>query len=219
MEKNEFIKLSCDDCKCNEVNHKILRIESRYNFIEDSDMCDVFQYAIVECCNCGKIKFACLHEFYDECIDGNILGKRIGKAKVICEYSPYIKGLDKNIFNKYAPETLSKLYFQVKNSVMAKDYILATVGIRLIIEFICKAHIDKNDDNFCKIINELCNNRIISNNDKDILHILRKLGNKSAHEFFEPNDEHMSVLMSFIDGLIEKQYKINKSIINIKSIL
>ncbi|MGX9306687.1 DUF4145 domain-containing protein, partial [Pantoea dispersa] len=82
---------------------------------------------------------------------------------------------------------------------------IAGIGIRGLIETICREE-NIAGDNLEKKIDNLFNGGKISNDSKAILHSLRKIYNKSAHESFKPSKEQLYVSLEIIELLMKQLY-------------
>ena len=87
--------------------------------------------------------------------------------------------------------------------------VLCAIGIRAILEGICKEQGMPSRDLFGKI-SDLVKQRIITESSSDVLHQLRFLGNDAAHELDEPLRDDLRAAMSIVDNIIENLYEIPK---------
>jgi hypothetical protein len=176
-------KCICNECG-RETTHKIV---SSYNEekVDYDDMgngeTSFLKNQIIECLGCETVSFR--HESFDlddcyyddngDCILNAIVNyypKRSKKLKVI-EYSKL-------------PLNIQPIYKETILAVENKQNILAGIGMRAIIEAICKDLEVEEDkrDNLANKIDKLEKCSKISDAAKKQLHKLRELGNSSAHE-------------------------------------
>lgn len=135
MKEGEIVKLLCQNCQC-ETNHKILCLHASVYDDKVNDIQGEGNYLVVMCCGCEKVSLAtktyCSEDFeFDE--NGNI-----EYVEDIKQYPIPKIGYDNLKYEYNIPEYIRCIYKQTCNSIANKDYILAGVGLRTIIEAICK---------------------------------------------------------------------------------
>ncbi|BDI60758.1 hypothetical protein MACH05_13180 [Qipengyuania nanhaisediminis] len=83
--------------------------------------------------------------------------------------------------------------------------ILATIGLRLAIEFIVN-HKECAGNNLKQKIDDLHQQLIIDSDQVDLLHRIRKKGNEGAHRAKGMSSKEIIAGMSIIEGLLERLY-------------
>lgn len=103
------------------------------------------------------------------------------------------------------PEQIRAIYLEAAKALYSNQPVLAGIGIRAILETICK---DKGapGENLFQKIDGLRTQGFLSPNGALILHKLRVLGNKSAHEVMPQNSEQLSLAFDVLDNLLVNVY-------------
>jgi hypothetical protein len=102
-------------------------------------------------------------------------------------------------------EQLASIYTEAAKALYSNQPVLAGIGIRAILETICK---DKSapGDNLYQKIDGLRNQGVLSPNGAVVLHKLRVLGNISAHEVVPQSDDQLSLAFDVLDNLLMNVY-------------
>lgn len=97
------------------------------------------------------------------------------------------------------------IYTEAAKALYSNQPILAGVGIRAILETICK---DKSAPGakLYEKIDGLKNQGVLSPNGAVVLHKLRVLGNTSAHEVKPQSNDHLSLAFDVLDNLLMNVY-------------
>lgn len=109
-------------------------------------------------------------------------------------------------FNTEAvPAQLASILNEMLYALAGSKMVLATIGLRLVLEFIV------NDNkcaggNLAKKIDSLRTKDHIDDDQKEMLHRIRELGNEGAHDAKGMNANELIAGMSIIEGLLEKLY-------------
>lgn len=103
------------------------------------------------------------------------------------------------------PERLRAIYTEAAKALHSNQPVLAGIGIRAILETICK---DKEapGENLFQKIDGLKSQGVLSPNGALVLHKLRVLGNKSAHEVKPQNADQLSLAFDVLDNLLLNVY-------------
>lgn len=159
-------------------------------------------YSIYRCGACDSVSYETVSwdsETYDHDEDGNIVGINTAvqyPAPVSAHFS----------FNTESiPHKLNSILDEMLYSLAGSKMILATIGLRLAVEFIVN---DKEcaGANLAKKIDDLRVKDLIDDDQKDLLHRIRKRGNDGAHEALGMGVKELIAGMSIIEGLLEKLY-------------
>jgi hypothetical protein len=103
------------------------------------------------------------------------------------------------------PQNISRIYEETHKAVCGKQPILAGIGIRALLEAVCKEKAAKGKDLEQKIDN-LVQNGILTKAGAEILHSLRILGNVSAHEVKPHSENTLGIAMDVIEHLLSDVY-------------
>lgn len=198
---NERKKLHCVSCGRKTIHTAEARCRGLWSdhdgLINGGDT-----YSILRCGACDSVCYQTVSwdsETYDHDEDGELI--------VIETSLQYPAPVSAHFtFNtESTPPKLNSILDEMLYSLAGAKVILATMGLRLAIEFIVK-------DNQCvgrnleKKIDDLRVKGLIDDDQKDLLHRIRKRGNASAHEARGMSANELVIGMSIIEGLLEKLY-------------
>lgn len=110
-----------------------------------------------------------------------------------------------NFNTESTPHVLDVILDEMLYALAGSKMILASIGLRLAIEFIVNDAKCKGSTLFKKI-NDLHAQALIDDDQKNLLHSIRKRGNDGAHEAKGMNVKELVAGMSVIEGLLEKLY-------------
>ncbi|WP_440848029.1 DUF4145 domain-containing protein [Sphingomonas sp. 22176] len=105
----------------------------------------------------------------------------------------------------YVPRKLSDILDETLQALAGSQMILATIGLRLAVEFIVK---DKQcaGRSLAKRTDDLHAQGHVDEDQKKILHRIRERGNAGAHDAKGMTAAEIVAGMSIVDGLLEKLY-------------
>jgi hypothetical protein len=165
------------------------------------------QHQIIQCEGCGAISFrkntTNTEDFtmvqlpngeYDEILDDHeeIFPSRIpGRTHVKRSW--------------LLPSTVKGIYDETHSALSNKLRVLAAVGIRILIESVCKEK-GASGSNLKEEIDSLLAKGILTKEGADILHALRGQGNESAHEMKAQDEDAIDLAMDVVDNLLQSVY-------------
>jgi len=200
---NESIMCHC----CNqETNHRVLssaRFSACYYTDDeyDNSMDATTLIEIIQCQGCmnPSIRFS---SWDSETVDYHSEG-----IEPIVSYDFYPKRNQLTTFDKsYAlPNALEDLYSETVNAINNGSPTIAGIGIRGLIETICREE-NIQGRNLEQKIESLFTAGKISNDSRGILQSLRLIYNKSAHESFKPSQEQLRISLEVIELLLKQLY-------------
>ncbi len=222
-------KVYCSTCD-RDTNHGIIYKHSEEDYIPEGNFYVVEEYYIVKCMGCENVAFARDYEdsntaggLYDENLDDWI---EVDLLEVFPGKPKKSKALPSRlILNNYdfIPQEVKGLYKQILNAYKDESYLLCAIGLRMVIEAICKdlnikdglvySGTDKKKirrDNIEGKINGLVEKEVILERQADILHQIRKLGNKSTHDFKVPRRSILDQAFYIIETILHLVYEIGK---------
>lgn len=103
------------------------------------------------------------------------------------------------------PVGLRRIYLETVKALNEDSPVLAGIGIRAIVETICK---DKNAEGrgLDQKINSLVEVGVLTPGGAEVLHKVRTLGNRSAHEVEPHNSASLGLAMDVVEHLIQGVY-------------
>ncbi|MDM8550749.1 DUF4145 domain-containing protein [Desulfobacterales bacterium HSG2] len=103
------------------------------------------------------------------------------------------------------PYGVAKIYKQTHAAISDKLSILAGIGLRAIVEGVCKER-SASGKNLFKKIDNLVEQGVITPDGRSILHEIRMMGNDAAHEVKANSDEELVTALLVVENLLENVY-------------
>ena len=155
----------------------------------------------IQCLGCQTVSFRIVSTFsedmeYDH--DGPY------HPETIKYYPSRVEGV-KTLESHLLPYTTQQIYKETVLSLENEQFILAGIGIRAIVETICKDLEAEGRDLYNKI-NALKDRSIVTQEGADTLHKLRVLGNSAAHEVKAHNSQQLELALQIIEHMLEGTY-------------
>ena len=170
---NKTIKIFCGQCG-RDTNHNILCERTEGSKRDDDYHWGIKRY-FAQCAGCDYYCYA-ISQWSDDDWDpyeGEIIH---------WETYPLTKGHRTTIDNSHElPLKVKLIYREVIGSINSKLHILSAIGLRTLIEAICKDR-GVEGNTLEVLIDALAQNGILSTDQAKILHGIRFLGNVAAHE-------------------------------------
>lgn len=199
------IEIQCSRCT-GSTSHQILANANAsggdQNYQWDTD------YQILQCRGCKTISFRSassnsedIDQWYDD--NGEVQSEYSVQEKL---YPPRIAdyvGLKENLW--LLPDKLRSIYQETSQALIAQQPVLTGIGVRAILETLCKDKAAKGGSLFDQI-DDLVKQQVLTPARAAILHQIRTLGNKSAHEVAPHTPGQLSLAMSVVDHLLEEVY-------------
>lgn len=205
-EKNleENHKLVCKEC-CRETFHSIV---SSYLEKGNEDCGNgqgvswESQNQIIQCLGCEVVSFRIVSIFSED-FDYDHKGEII-LNETVKYYPGRSEGL-KAINNYLLPTKVQCIYKETILAIDNEQNVLAGIGIKALIETICK-DLDAKGKNLFEKIDDLKEKSIATNEGAETLHKLRVLGNDAAHEVKEHNKQQLLVAIQIIEHMLDGTY-------------
>lgn len=198
--QDKEIWLPCSKCD-NKTKHKVML---SINKVEDVD--DVLtlwvDYEIVQCQGCETISFRKVWRDSDDIFhDGK--GGLVNEIDFI--YPKRVEGRQQLEYSRKLPSQIHDIYNETHIALSNKLPVLTGVGIRALIETVCK---DKSatGDNLKDKIDSLVTIGVLTMEGAEILHSLRYMGNDAAHEVKPHKDEELNTAFDVVENLLESVY-------------
>lgn len=225
--KGTFIQVACDVCN-RENEHLIIQAVRKdgSEVIDRQFSVDWFNdYQIIQCQGCKTISFRILN-WCSECIDFDSNGTSetlYPKRAIEC--------LQLKDFHN-SPRVISRIYREIIDSYNNEIYTLCAAGLRAIVEGLCAnqgitdgpveikkidgtKNIRRRKDLQGKI-SGLHEKGILTQNNSEILHEHRFLGNEAVHELHQPSSEELTLAIEIIEHTIESLYEIPQKALSLK---
>ena len=197
----ERVRVGCIRCAC-VTNHEIMKSVEEVGWEEVAPDYDIHwgaTYQIIKCCGCDTISFRILSSNSEE-IGFN--GEAIEHEEL---YPSRTEGRQPINDDHLLPSDLERIYKETISALNNKQPVLTGIGIRAIIETVCKEKNASGSELFTKI-NDLVSKGVLTREGADILHKLRVLGNRSAHEVKAHNPTELNLAMDVVEHLLQAVY-------------
>jgi hypothetical protein len=156
---------------------------------------------IIQCQGCEAVSFRISSTNSEDC-DFDFEGPTY--RETITYYPGRAAGL-KAIDSYLLPPVVQGIYQETILAIENEQSILAGIGIRALIETICKDQSAEGKDLHDKI-NSLHDKAIITNEGRATLHKLRVLGNDAAHEVKKHTNQQLSLALQIIEHMLDGTY-------------
>lgn len=197
-------KSSCGRCQV-ETNHHIIHHDT-----EDLESLDKIKgprrgidHLYRQCAGCDKYSYVQEHWEMDP-YKGKLI--RFRKTCPVPENENRRTAIN---YSHELPNSLEGLYHEVIDAINAQFFNLSTLGLRMLIEEICKDQQAKGE-NLKDKINELAKNGRLTRDQADILHKLRLMGNDVAHESRQVSQHEISMARKIVETMMENIYMLPK---------
>ncbi|PKM28449.1 MAG: hypothetical protein CVV08_19805 [Gammaproteobacteria bacterium HGW-Gammaproteobacteria-12] len=158
---------------------------------------------IIQCQGCDAVSFrveSTNSEDYDYDYENNSTYS-IETIKFYPGRSAGLKAIDSYLL----PPNVQEIYKETILAIENEQNILAGIGIRALIETICK-DLDAEGKDLYNKINSLREKAIVTKEGVETLHKLRVLGNDAAHEVKKHNHQQLSLAIQIIEHMLDGTY-------------
>ena len=203
--QHEEAEVACLKCSGKTFHKALVSVDESGNH-GDIDWHNAHQ--IVQCLGCKTLSYRIVSSnseeyYYDE--DGeqhHIEGEKL--------YPPRLEGRrglgDESV---YLPNEVKQIYDETATALSVHAPILAGIGLRALLEQVCKEKSAEGGDLFKKI-DSLVEKRVLTPASAAILHKIRTLGNAAAHEVKPHTDRQLSLAMDIVEHLLKDVYILPK---------
>ena len=198
----ETQRLACEECG-RKTNHRVLASVEEYDETPDGDIRVWIDHWVVQCRGCNTLAFCrrylCSEDLAYDDDDNSIL---IPNHEMFPHRLP---GRQRKEYGWKVPDKIRNLYEEAYTSLCNDLNVLASIGMRAVLEMVCR---DKGfvKGNLRSKINDLAKKGIVVSTDAEILHNLRFLGNESAHEAATHTTKELIAGLTVIEHLLTSLY-------------
>lgn len=155
----------------------------------------------IQCLGCQTVSFRSVSTFSEDIEYDHDCTYH---PETIKYYPSRVEGV-KSLESHLLPYTIQQIYKETVLSLENDQFILAGIGIRAIVETICK-DLEAEGRDLHKKINALKERSIVTQEGADTLHKLRVLGNSAAHEVKAHNSQQLELALQIIEHMLERTY-------------
>ena len=203
---NKIADVSCMECK-RITRHSILvsvDVNGHQEFDKFFTYYYIYNYQVIQCLGCETISFRKASSDsesyeYDEMEDSTV------HAVEEDLYPNRDEGRTPTKDSKLLPPSIERIYQETIKAINNHQPVLTGIGIRAIVETVCK---DKsaNGKDLSEKINDLVKIGVLTLDGSKILHKIRTLGNEAAHEVKPHKAEQLSLALDVCEHLLQGVY-------------
>lgn len=204
----EIIRCPCRSCET-ESKHTViadvelqLREEDSHNFYGSDE-----QYQTIQCNGCDTISFRTAHYSTEDVY--HIEGEKNEFNDVFLvaeEFYPNPNVSREPIDNLgWLPSHIPPIYSETLQALNNSQRILAGIGIRAILESVCK-DLGARGKNLHERIDNLVKTKSLSRNDAEVLKLIKNMGNSAAHSVFLHEHDQLEIAFNIIERMLESVY-------------
>lgn len=195
---NRTVTLLCDCCRTTSVHLVVAAVDYRMALDDDGDFREWGTAQVTKCQGCETIGFrqtyrTNTHPDTEELLFPPRNRHKLAGHLYLCD----------GIWS--LPEIIRKIYVETLSAIQHDMPTLTGMGVRAIIEAVCKHQKVKGGDLFNKIGNLVASGMLTSSGAK-ILHSIRLLGNEAAHAIKPTTEKQAIAAMKVIDHLLLGAY-------------
>lgn len=207
--KGKRIRVSCTKCAGVTWHEVLASVEELWTETEDGELLfgHTNDWRIIQCLGCDTISF-CKSQTDSETIDldedNNIIYPESHEL-----FPSRIAGRNKLSGFEILPANIKNIYEETYLALCSGQRVLSSIGIRVLIEAICKDKAAKGHKLEVKI-NDLVTEGHLTSSGAEILHSLRIMGNVSAHEIQAPPESELVIAFDVVENLLSNVYVMPK---------
>ena len=205
------LTVACINC-AGKTKHEIACSVDQSGYVEEVGIDWDESHQIIRCKGCSTLSFRRESSNSD---DYEPIGDNHFERTIFEElYPSRLEGRkDLGTEAAYLPADLRRVYAETNKALNTASPVLAGIGLRAIVETVCKEKAAKGKDLYQKI-NDLMENRILTPTGAGILHKVRTLGNKAAHEVKPHTPHQLSLAMEVVEHMLKDVYILPKIVEN-----
>lgn len=209
MSQYNQTELKCYCSACNHrTRHAVLGVDVNSYVDHDEGFYEDHIYRLVKCKGCDRVSFnlektGTAYELYDD---------EYGGEREVPEFTSYPQqeGEITPIDDSWSlPSQVYVPYYESINAINHKAYLLAALGLRMVVEAVCQDN-DTIGEKLKLKIDNLRDKGIITAADCERLHEARFMGNESAHEIQTPDRDKLLIVLDIINGMLNNLYVLDK---------
>ena len=191
--------VACINC-AGKTLHKVVKSISQWDELQPGDryrppMQSFHTFELIQCMGCERPSYreTDLYDFYLDEDEKGIPDERL--------HPPRLEGRKRMKEWHTLPEVVRYIYYETHLALSAGQSILTGMGIRAIIESVCREKGTKGT-NLCQMIDGLVTEGELTQKQADVLHDLRKIGNDAAHEALSQTPEVFNAAFEVVEHLL-----------------
>ena len=204
---DQDLRLACSTCSSSTF-HKVLASVKRSEWFDPAGYHVDMWFQVVQCQGCKNLSFRRLVIDHED-FQFNQLTQEYEAAERESLYPSRVEGRRQLPDAHYLPFTVSSLYKETLTALANDSPILAGIGLRALVEAVCKER-NASGGNLESKIDDLVTQGVLTASGSEILHSLRIVGNKAAHEAKPHSKNELLIGMDVVENLLNTVYLIPK---------
>lgn len=197
------MRAACNACATITYHQVLTSIDLTIGFMPSSAN-GFMHYQIIQCMGCRDISFRQLTKMPD--FGPSSTSRRTKKWETHEQLLPRRDIGRRLIPQAYElPDDIRRIYRETHQALLDNQPVLAGIGLRAILETICKERSAPGRD-LRERIDNLVTLGLLTKQNADFLHSLRILGNQAAHEVIPHGEEKLNIAMDVIEHLLVNVY-------------
>lgn len=201
--QNSEYRLPCGKC-LGATRHKVLQSVDIEGEMEEGTYQYGDNYQIVQCLGCESISFRKCHSDSEDCFFDEET-EEFEYIETVELYPSRVVGRHKLRQVHFLPFAVSRIYSETHSALCNKQPILAGIGIRALVETVCKEKV-ATGSNLEQKIDDLVGKGVLTTSAAETLHSMRILGNEAAHEVKPHSDETLGLAMDVVEHMLNDVY-------------
>jgi Domain of unknown function (DUF4145) len=197
------IDVACSKC-AGRTTHQVILSLDQYGEDTSYDISWWHHYQIVRCGGCKTVSFREMSSNSEEVYQ--VSEDEWEHAEHERLYPPRVEGRkDLGDDVAYLPVEIQRIYSETIQALSGDSPVLAGMGLRALVETVCKERKAKGRD-LQKKIDDLETQRVLTPGGAKILHKIRTLGNAAAHEVKPHTVKQLALAMEIVEHLLRDVY-------------
>lgn len=200
--QGQVVRASCASCQ-NPTNHKVVSSVDVKDDYGNGEIISWTTFQIIQCLGCESYSFRKNYkntEVVEEAFDGSI-----ELAENIEVYPPRATGRPLLRNARDLPPRVGKIYQETHRALCSEMPILATIGIRALVEAVCKEQ-NAQGRRLEDQIGDLVTQGVLTRREAEVLRRLQVMGNKAAHEVKRHSIEKLGLALDIAEHLLQGVY-------------
>lgn len=209
VHKQTGAKVQCTCRECHRTTkHEVVADAVLSGSDDDYDISWTTEYQIVRCLGCETVSFRRTNSNSES--NPIQIGPDEWVENIHEELFPLpLEGRQPLADSDLLPDQIQRIYSESLEALNNQQKVLCGIGVRAIVETICKDRSAAGNDLFAQI-NSLVSLGVLTQDGAAILHKLRTLGNNAAHEVKPHTPKELGLAFDVIDHLLLGVYILPK---------
>jgi hypothetical protein len=205
-----MIWVDCAQC-AGKTNHLVAQSVDLSSYDEDAGIHYEASYQIIACQGCNRRSYRTVTSNSDDFDYEN--DSPIVREELYPEHRG-VRAVPFDYLFGTVPDQLSRVYDETVKALNSSQTVLCGMGARAILETVVKDQ-KASGKNLAAQIDSLAKAGMLTHSGALILHQIRALGNKAAHEVVAHSTEELRLALDVIDNLLQAVYVLPQRAANI----